>query len=470
MRPQSLRSRLILIILGPLLLIAVIAGGWQFRNATDRAAEIFDRGLLSAALAISRDIALSGGDALSPETRTLISDTSGGELFYHVFAPDGVFVTGYATPPVMPASLGKSIKAAQDSGPATPIYYDARYQGNDVRVMRFQDVTRIDGLSGAFHITVWQKMAVRSSFVREVVTRSFAVIALLVASVAFVVWFGVGIGLRPLLDLEQAIARRTPTELQPIRRQVPIETRGIVATLNALLDRVSRRISSKDEFISNAAHQLRNPVAGVLALAEAVHGAPDDKAMRARSGELLDAARGASRLTDQLLSFERASGVDMANRRTPVDIDAVIRACIARFQTRDRDRDQAAEIEISYDTTAPDAILSGDAVMMQESLLNLLTNAITHGGPGLSRIAITLHQDGGNLILRVCDDGHGIDPDKRLDAMARFGQAGESPGNGLGLPIAARVMERHGGSLHILPNAGGARIEIRLPRAQSGSN
>ena len=86
MKLQSLRARLVLIILGPLLLIAVAAAAWQIRNATHRAGDIFDRGLLSAALAVSRDVALSGGDALSLATRDLIRDTSGGEVFYHVYA------------------------------------------------------------------------------------------------------------------------------------------------------------------------------------------------------------------------------------------------------------------------------------------------------------------------------------------------------------------------------------------------
>jgi two-component system sensor histidine kinase TctE len=58
---------------------------------------------VTTALAISRDTALSGGDALSEDTRDLLRDTSGGAVFYHVYAPDGVFVTGYATPPVPPS-------------------------------------------------------------------------------------------------------------------------------------------------------------------------------------------------------------------------------------------------------------------------------------------------------------------------------------------------------------------------------
>lgn len=451
MKTQSLRSRLILIILTPLLVISLGAAVWQFQNTTERAEEIFDRGLLSAALAISRDIAVSDGDALSPATRRLINDTSGGELFYHVYAPDGVFVTGYATPPVLPKTAPSPL--------AEPFYYDARYQGRDVRVLRFQDGTTVSGVAGVFNITVWQHAQVRSSFVRDVVSRSFAVIALLVLSVGFVVWFGVGVGLRPLLDLEDAIAQRTPTELEPIRRAVPVEARGLVSTLNALLDRVSRRISSKDEFISNAAHQLRNPVAGVLALAEAVQSAPNAAAAKDRSAELVEAAREASQLTNQLLSFERASGTDVAKTGLPLDLKASVQQVADRFRLHN----QQPGIALSSDVCADPVPVHGDDIMLQEAILNLLNNAVIHGGPDLTRIRLDLSRRDDRACLLVQDNGVGIPQSKHIEAISRFSQTNGGPGSGLGLPIAARVMENHGGGLDILDSSEGASFALWLP-------
>lgn len=451
MRSHSLRFRLILIILTPLLLIATIAGIWQFRTTTLRAEGIFDRGLLSAALAISRDIAVSDGDALSPPTRRILSDTSGGEIFYHIYAPDGVFVTGYATPPVQPTTAPKN--------QAEPFYYDARYRGEDVRVLRFQDGTTVSGISGVFNITVWQKADVRNSFVREVVTRSFTVIGLLVASVALVVWFGVAIGLRPLLDLERAIARRTPTDLEPIRRPVPIEARKLVETLNALLDRVSRRISSKDEFISNAAHQLRNPVAGVLALAQAVQNAPSPEAATERSVELVEAAREASSLTNQLLSFERASGTDVDRSGMEIDLRDLLRQIAKRFETQIAPKQK----NLSLSLCDEDIAIKGDEIMLKEAILNLLTNAVVHGGPKMSTIAISLVKEDGNAVILVRDDGVGIPREKFVEAIGRFGQASDGPGSGLGLPIAARVMKNHSGKLRLLDTSGGAAVLLTLP-------
>lgn len=453
MRPNSLRTRLIIIILTPLLVLSLIAAVWQFHTTTTRAENIFDRGLLSAALAISRDVAVSDGDAISPSTRRLINDTSGGTLFYHVYAPDGVFVTGYSTPPALPKNAPNTL--------VDPFFYDGRYQEEDVRVLRFQDVTVVSGVAGVFNITVWQNADVRSSFVRDVLSRSFAIIALLVISVAVVVWFGVRLGLRPLLDLEHAIAKRTPSELEPIRRFVPVETQGLVTTLNHLLDRVSRRISSKDEFISNAAHQLRNPVAGVLALAEAVESAPNAQAAKARSAELVQAAREASDLTNKLLSFERASETDIRTTGVPTDFNALIRNVSDSFSAQNQTRN----IALSHALPSTDVTIHADETMLREALLNILTNAVVHGGPEVSKIEMNLSVDGQNAILTLTDDGRGIPPDRHVEAISRFSQAGGGPGSGLGLPIAAKVMQNHGGQLEILDCTSGASISVSLPLA-----
>ena len=451
MKAKSLRIRLFVIILMPLLAISVLAAVWQFRNTTNRAEDIFDRGLLSAALAISRDVALSGGDALSPATRQLIGDTSGGELFYHVYAPDGVFVTGYATPPTLPDKTGADL--------AEPLYYDAVYQSREVRVLRFQDATTVDGVAGLFTISVWQDMIVRTSFVRDVVTRAIGVIALLLLSVGLIVWFGVALGLRPLLDLQEAIARRTPSDLEPIRRNVPVEAQPIVSTLNALLDRVSRRISSKDEFISSAAHQLRNPIAGVLALAEAVENAPSRAAAKSRSAELLVAAREATHLTNQLLSFERAKGSDIEHGNEDLELGALIREVVARFEA------QRVNSHVSVELRLPPSPvhLRGDSVMLGEAILNLLTNAVVHGGPTVTKIEIDLEVSPELAKLKILDNGIGIAQEDLMLALGRFSQANSGPGSGLGIPIAARVMENHGGQLRIGESAGGALLLLELP-------
>ncbi len=450
----SLRSRLIAIIMTPLLVIGLGVTIWQFLSETKRAEEIFDRGLLSAALSISRDVAISDGDALSPATRRLVNNTSGGEVFYHVFAPDGVFVTGYSTPPVLPKTAPADL--------SDPFFYDARYQGKEARALRFQYVTTVSDVSGVFNVTVWQNADLRRDFVREIVMRSIAVIALLVISVGLVVWFGVGFGLRPLLHLQSAIAKRTPTELEPIRRKVPVEAQGIVTTLNDLLDRVSRRISSKDEFISNAAHQLRNPVAGLLALAEAVENAPNPDAARKRGTELVLAARQASRLTNQLLSFERAAGSDLSMSSDSIVLNEVIRETVEQFEAQLQDHRVKTELDMPKDAIR----ISGDQIMVREALINILNNAVVHGDAKMNLVSLRLWREGRHVLLEVKDNGVGIPADKHIQATSRFSQINSGPGSGLGLAIASRVMTQHKGFLKLVDNPDGAVVQLTFPLAE----
>lgn len=446
----SLRLRLTMIILIPLLVIAALAGYWQWRDARLQAADLFDKSLLITALAIAGDVARSGGDAPSVRTRDLLLDTSGGQVYYHGYAPDGVYVTGFATPPVHPVQ-----PPAED----LVVFYNSTYYGRPVRALRLQDVTTIDGLSGVFTYTVWQELTVRDALLQAMALRAFTVMAVLIGTVAFVVWFGVRYGLRPLTRLEDAISSRSSDDLSPIRRSVPPETLGIVNRLNTLFAQVEAAMVAQASFISNAAHQLRNPIAGVLAMAEAVRSAPTPEAARSRTEELLQSARHAKDLANKLLTLERARAGDKMVQRTDLR-DLVIDLA----ETHDA---PARAAGVTLDVTLPPhpVILETDPVMVTEALANLIDNALKHGGPGLSQIALSVTQGRDETSLTVVDDGAGIAPENLDRVRSRFEQAEESNGSGLGLSIAEAVAENRGGRLDLASGPdGGVTVSLRLPR------
>lgn len=453
MTSLSLRLRLTLIILVPLLAIGVAVGTWQVSDARTKAADLFDRSLLSAALAISADVARSNGNAISLETTDRLQDTSGGPVFYHVYAPDGIYVLGYATPPV-------SLTAPIGSGDEIT-FYDGFYHSRDVRVLRFRSVSTIDGITGTFTYTVWQDVAVRSAFVRELVLRTFTVIAVLIGTVALVVWFGVSIGLRPLLDLEDAISKRSSDDLRPIQRAVPTETRGLVTRLNTLFEQVERAMEAQNTLISNAAHQLRNPIAGVLAMAEAVQSAPTDAAARERSKGMLHAARRASDLANKLLTLERVRATPQDSLRTNVDMGALTTEVIGSFQANAK----ARGVAISADLTDQPMIVVADRVMVGEAITNLVDNALQHGGPDLAHVQVRLARQARAAVVTVEDDGAGLEQSDIGTVLARFGQARPGEGSGLGLSIAEAVAKRHSGALRLETERRGLAVTFILPLA-----
>ena len=446
----SLRMRLFLVILPPLLLVSVLLGWWRFTAGQRTSEELFDRSLLSAALAISRDVAISEGDALSPSTRDIISDAGGGEVFYHVTGPGGIYVTGYAYPPRPETAV------PQDK----PYYYMAEYRGELMRVLRMQERRTIGTMTGESVVTVWQRVSDRRAFARQLAQRSAAVIVCLMGVLSLLIWFGVQIGLRPLNDLQAAIEKRSPDDLGRIRRPVPKEVLGIVTTLNRLLSQMRHSIEEHQAFISDAAHQLRNPASALLALAETLPDVLDPAERVARQQDLIEAARNSARLANQLLSLERLryEGDDTFEE---FDLNPVLEEVCRSFGSAALLRDIEFELEMSPEPLP----VSGDPVLIGEAVRNLLENALHHGGPTMTRIAVTTERSGTEAKVIIQDDGVGIPLDHEEIAFRRFSQLRNGEGTGLGLAIVEQVLHRHRGEVRLTPCDRGTRVRLTLPLA-----
>ncbi|WP_417669483.1 sensor histidine kinase N-terminal domain-containing protein [Roseibium sp.] len=458
----SLRIRLLFLIMVPLVIISAIAGYWRFKAAKETSEALFDRTLVAVTMAISRDVIIKEGDALSAVTHGLLRDSSGGgKLFYHVNGPDGVFVTGYAYPPAPPPDVRNQANM--------PVLFEANYRSEGVRVARLTEYLTLGGVSGFATVTVWQNMAAREAFARNLAIRAALLMGSLILTVAGVVWFGINLGLKPLRNLEDAISIRSPNDMDVIRRPVPPEVAGIVATLNKLFGQVADAIASRDAFISNAAHQLRNPVASILAMATAARDAKTNEDRQERTAELVEAARHASRLTQQLLSYERARGMNSAGNLSCICAGELARDVCTRHAKPILDRD----IELIFQDDSGGAQVMADPIMLEEALKNLLDNALAHAGPELSFIEVSVEADPETVAIQVRNDGISLSADDLDVAFERFGQVRTSEGTGLGLPIVREIMRRHHGTVVAPAMENGACFKLCFKRATDeggGSN
>ncbi|WP_270727533.1 sensor histidine kinase [Shimia sp. Alg240-R146] len=452
MRRASLRLRLFVVILTPLIAMAILLGFWRFTVAQQTAQELFDRSLLSTALAISRDVAVSGGDALSPTTRSLIRDVAGGEVFYHATGPGGSYVTGYAYPPTSLTAL----KVERNK----PNVFEAVYRGEGVRVMKVTEQVTVDTLTGDTTVTVWQRLSDRNQIAVELAIRAAALIGALVATVALVVWFGVSIGLRPLLNLEEAIAVRSPDDLSQIKRTVPMEARGIVRTLNRLFSKVDASMNAHQTFISDAAHQLRNPAAAVQSMAESLRNAPSEQERERRTEELVSAARASARVTEQLLSLDRLSHPLGSDHFREADLTEVMRQVCSDVGPAVL----SADIDFVVELPEGAMTVSCDPLFVSEAVKNLVDNALKHGGETLSSISVAMTSSKDSVDITVSDDGKGLVPEEAATAFGRFSQIEPSQGSGLGLAIVSSVAEQHGGTVSINRVEKGASLSVMLPR------
>lgn len=212
------------------------------------------------------------------------------------------------------------------------------------------------------------------------------------------------------------------------------------------------------QFLADASHDLRTPLAGVIGNAELLLRANPPRAEReTRLVDLVREAQRAARLVDDLLLITRLDTPQSTLRREPVALTDVADRAITLARLRRPDR--------TITLTAAEATVSGDPDHLQRALANLLDNATTATPPG-GHVTLTITTTPGQVRLSVTDTGPGVPEGARhriFDRFVRLSSARSGAGTGLGLPIARAIAHAHGGELHYVPAPAGARFDLTLP-------
>jgi two-component system, OmpR family, sensor kinase len=210
-------------------------------------------------------------------------------------------------------------------------------------------------------------------------------------------------------------------------------------------------------FLSDAAHELRTPLAGVQAAAERLLRGAEDRTQREElSVTVIREARRASRLADDLLTMARIdSGLDL--HRAPVDLRALADgvADVARLANPD------ARLEVAGDP----AVVAADPDRVTQVLTNLVDNAM-HATHHRGRVVLSVVPGQHGAAVDVADDGPGVpaaDAERVFERLVRLDPARSGGGSGLGLSIARGIAEAHGGTLRLEPSERGARFRLTLP-------
>jgi len=223
-----------------------------------------------------------------------------------------------------------------------------------------------------------------------------------------------------------------------------------------------RREVAEREFVSNAAHELRNPIAGISGAIEVLRaGAKDDPQAREHFlGRLSDDAERVSRLTDALLTLAR---IDAVGRETSdvIDVSVVIDEAVQAVAPPEG---IDVSVEISNGVAA-----EGDAVLLRQVLIGLLTNAFKNT-PAPGAVTLRARREGdAEVLIEVEDTGAGIAADEVGRVFERFyrgSRALEQEGFGLGLSIAKRMVDVMGGRIGVQSEVGvGSTFWVRLPAA-----
>jgi len=308
----------------------------------------------------------------------------------------------------------------------------------------------------------------RQQWARSVLFKVLLPNLMLLAGAAFAVRWAVERALKPLLELREAVERRSPRDLSAIdERASPEEVRPLVNSLNRLFDLVNAQAESQRRFIADAAHQLRTPLAGLQAQVEAWAQAANaansaDGTVRLRTeqvNKLRGATRRTSQLANQLLALSRADARTLqAQPMQRVDLKELCEAMLEAHL----DAATAKRIDLGLD--AQPAQVVGHEWLLRELLGNLVDNAVKYTPEG-GTVTIRCGPREGSAFLEVEDDGPGVVPAERQRVLERFyrmrGTQGE--GNGLGLAIADEIARVHHSQLELQTGAGGRGLRVTLP-------
>jgi signal transduction histidine kinase len=282
-----------------------------------------------------------------------------------------------------------------------------------------------------------------------------------VAVVAGIAWLITGRALRPVEAIRAEVEEISGST---IHRRVPEPATGdevarLARTMNAMLDRLETAAQRQREFVSDASHELRSPVASMRTQLEVgLSESPDPYWSGVTASVLEDEARLEALIADLLL----LATIDEASPRTGSAVDV---AALVRDEAR-RPRDVAVRTTIQPDD---EAFVIGIHSLLSRVLTNLLDNAARYAR---SDVRVGVHIDGEFVLIHVDDDGPGISPLDRERVFERFtrldtarARGGDADGGaGLGLPLARGIVDRHHGTVMATDSPlGGARFEVRLP-------
>lgn len=320
------------------------------------------------------------------------------------------------------------------------------------------------GEDGTISVTVAVTHNSQYAMRRRLWLSDFTKQLVLVVIASLVTIIGLQRGLAPVLRLRDAVRERGRNRLDPLSPDmVQSELQPLVHALNDHMERVQNQMAAQRRFVSNAAHQLRTPLA-LISTQASVAAREGDQTKRDEALQALRlSTRQVTRLASQLLTLSRAEPGSRRPRSDVIDLAATAR------QVLESQAEEALRRHIDLGLEAEGPVhVEGDGTMLREMLVNLVDNALRYGCREGGVVTVCVQRDGATAILTVEDDGPGIAESERGPVFERFYRVmgTESEGSGLGLAIVREVVDGAGGTVELSEaSAGGLLVTIRLPLA-----
>jgi len=292
---------------------------------------------------------------------------------------------------------------------------------------------------GTITLTIAEPLAHRQSVSRELALGLALPLLVVIPLSILGIAYSLGLGLRPLGQLRDKLARRDANDLAPLSLDtLPTELEPIASTVNKLFGRLNAAFDAERSFASNAAHELRTPLAGAIAQVQLLRKHTREPETMRRAEAIEDTLKRLTQLSEKLMQLARAEGAQLL-AGTPHDARVVVRLVVDDLPRADR-----ARIDLNLPATAVQCDIDPDAVAIVAR--NLIENARRHG----SDAPVYVMLSGGGW-LHVENDCVAVPPATLQTLQERFIRGDTAGvGSGLGLAIVQTIAQRTSSTLKIV--------------------
>ena len=388
---HSLRTRLLLLLFGAVLLTACVQAFIAYRTSLDETNEIFDYQMEQMALSLRPGLPVGG----FPSNGFREEQDESFELIVQVSTREGKMIF-QSTP-------STELPKVTTSGRST---FNAR--GTTYKLFSL--------LSGDQLIQVAQDRAARRNLARKLALRTVSPIFVMVPLLLFLVWWVVSASLAPVERVRRQVASRQADELKEVSEDgLPAEIFPLVHELNLLFHRVRHAFEAQKNFIADAAHELRSPLAALKLQVDGLRRATDDPTRQVAVHRLTAGIDRATRLVEQLLMLARqqATSTDM-DLKKPVHLALMMKNIVGDVWESANTR----QIDVGL-MEADDCVIYGHQDALNILVRNLLDNAIKYTPVGGTVNAAVRFVDG-HIELSIEDSGPGIPLEDRERVFDRF--------------------------------------------------
>lgn len=450
---HSLRARLLWWVLLPLGAFMFVAGVLAHNAARQTAALLQDNELLASARTIGEDIEWNNGVLTAdvpPAALEIFESPYQDHVFYRIVAGGDRLLGGT---PELPLPSTDSVY---------PAFYDTTLDGESIRAVAYQRQLYTSGTALSVVVVVGKTQASREGMVAELWHPQLIRQGLMLILAVVLVLIGLTSELSPLMKLKDDVADRDPMQLEPVRvDHLPTELRPIVDAINQCIARLKLHTSTQQQFIADAAHQLRTPLTLLDTQVQCARQCVNDEpALGLALTGIHRTSRMMTEITNQLLLLARAESAPAPSPNVAVDMTHVVSSVLEELimAAQRREIDLGAELE-------GDLRVAGSAQLLTALVSNLVDNAIRYTQAGGAVTARCRHV-GDEVVLDVIDNGPGIPAEVRAHVFERFYRGmTDVEGTGLGLAIVQRIAQTHGGTVAVAPGEGrvGLVATVRLP-------